>query len=134
MAFDFAVPRRRVANNIAMSSLVNRCREKSFCDFHDRFTPASLAGTELSADQRRVRELVYQPAINTAGDSGAISFERVRDCSRKVTLFITIVAVNAPQRTNVTGSELPSHGRVIIREVAGGFQVLIGDFHRILYG
>jgi len=85
LAFDFCFPRRRVANNIAMSSPVNRCREKSFCDFDDRFTPAQLAGAELSASWQRVLELVYWPAIKTAGRLGSISFERDRDTSRVAT-------------------------------------------------
>jgi hypothetical protein len=98
-------PRRRVANNIAMSSPVNRCREKSFCDFHDRFTPASLAGAELSASRWRVLELVYWPAIKTAGRLGAISFERDSRLIASGDFSIMMLQLKAPQRTRVTGSE-----------------------------
>jgi hypothetical protein len=72
-------PRRRVANNIAMSSPVNRCRKKSFRDFDDRFTPASLAGAELSASRWRVLELVYWPAIKLLDDSGLFRSKEIRD-------------------------------------------------------
>jgi len=54
LAFDFCFPRRRVANNIAISSPVNRCRKKSFCDLTTNSHPHNwreqnyrLAGSEF---------------------------------------------------------------------------------------
>jgi len=41
-----------VANNIAMSLLVNRVSWKSFCDFRGPLTPALNAGREISAERR----------------------------------------------------------------------------------